>query len=110
MLRLIQLLKRGMFESGYGGPVVRSRSIGGVFCYCPRNGERPTFAGCPLSSNDRRIPMESHDGATGNPGHSAHHSHGTKPIDEGYRLVVRTILWVIAGLVLLGFGIWWIMT
>ncbi len=44
------------------------------------------------------------------PHHSPDHPHAIKPIDEGYRLVVRTILWVIAGLVLLGFGIWWILT
>lgn len=58
--------------------------------------------------------MESHNGTTGNPGNAPHHSpehpHAIKPIDEGYRLVVRTTLWVIAGLVLLGFGIWWILT
>lgn len=58
--------------------------------------------------------MESHNETTGNPGHAPHHSlgqlHGIKPIDRGYRLVVRTILWVIAGLVFVGFGIWWILT
>jgi hypothetical protein len=51
--------------------------------------------------------MESHDGMGANPGHAARHPHEFKPIDESYRLVVRTILWVIAGAVLLGFMIWW---
>ncbi len=51
--------------------------------------------------------MGSHDEAGSHPGHAAHHPHGVGPIDESYRLVVRTILWVIAGLVSLGFAIWW---
>jgi hypothetical protein len=33
-----------------------------------------------------------------------------KPIDSRYRLVIRTVLWVIAGLVFLGFAIWWSLT
>jgi hypothetical protein len=53
------------------------------------------------------VPMGSHDEAGSHPGHAAHHPHGVGPIDESYRLVVRTILWVIAGLVSLGFAIWW---
>jgi len=33
-----------------------------------------------------------------------------KPIDLSYRLVVRTILWVIAGAVFVGFALWWFLT
>jgi hypothetical protein len=58
--------------------------------------------------------MESHNGNAAHPGHAPHHSsehpHGIKPIDSDYRLVVRTILWVIAGLVFVGFAIWWSLT
>ncbi len=36
--------------------------------------------------------------------------HEFQPIDGDYRLVVRTILWVIVGLVFVGFAIWWILT
>jgi hypothetical protein len=32
------------------------------------------------------------------------------PIDRSYDLVVRTVLWVVAGLVFLGFAIRWILT
>lgn len=38
------------------------------------------------------------------------HHHGVAPIDPGYRLVVRTTIWVIAGFVFLGFAIWWALT
>ena len=38
------------------------------------------------------------------------HRHGVTPIDTSYRLVVRTTLWVIAGLVFLGFATWWALT
>jgi hypothetical protein len=47
---------------------------------------------------------------------SAHHSefpahrHAPKPVDGGYRLVVRTVLWVIVGAVFVGFVLWWFMT
>ncbi len=41
---------------------------------------------------------------------SPEHPHEHKPIEPGYRLIVRTILWVIAGSVFIGFAIWWIMT
>jgi hypothetical protein len=58
--------------------------------------------------------MESHNGAGVPPEHASQHSpqhhHGIKPIDSDYRLVVRTILWIIAGLVFLGFVIWWSLT
>jgi hypothetical protein len=58
--------------------------------------------------------MGSHNGAGVPPGHAPHHSpghsQGIKPIDGGYRLVVRTILWIIAGSVFLGLVIWWILT
>ncbi len=57
---------------------------------------------------------ESHDGPAVHPvhahAHSHEHRHEYKPIDRNYRLVVRTILWVIAGLVLLGLLIWWSVT
>jgi hypothetical protein len=39
-----------------------------------------------------------------------HHGHERKPADLSYRVVVRAILWVIAGAVLVGFAIWWIVT
>lgn len=52
-----------------------------------------------------------YNGAGAQPGHAPHHSaehrHEPRPLDRSYRLVVRTILWVIAGLVFLGFAIWW---
>ena len=41
---------------------------------------------------------------------SPEHHHAHKPIEPGYRLIVRTILWLIAGAVFIGFAIWWIMT
>lgn len=41
--------------------------------------------------------------------HPAHHHEG-HPIDDSYRIVVRTVLWLIAGLVFLGFAIWWALT
>jgi hypothetical protein len=36
--------------------------------------------------------------------------HHVKPIDPSYQIVVRTVLWVIAGAVLVGLIIWWAMT
>lgn len=58
--------------------------------------------------------MESGNGTVVHPEHAHHHppghSRGAAPIDNSYRLVVRTILWAIAGLVFLGFAIWWIVT
>ena len=58
--------------------------------------------------------MESHEGTAAHSGHahdhSPEHGHRIKPIDRTYRLIVRTVLWVIAGLVFLGFAIWWIVT
>jgi hypothetical protein len=38
------------------------------------------------------------------------HPHARKPIDQGYRLVVRTVLWVIMGAVFIAFALWWFMT
>lgn len=38
------------------------------------------------------------------------HHHPARPIDAGYRLVVRTVLWIIAGAVFIGFALWWFMT
>jgi hypothetical protein len=58
--------------------------------------------------------MESHDGAGVPPEHASQHApehrDGIKPIDSDYRLVVRTTLWIIVGLVFLGFAIWWSLT
>jgi hypothetical protein len=36
--------------------------------------------------------------------------HEYQPIDRDFRLVVRTVLWVIVGLVLVAFVIWWGLT
>jgi hypothetical protein len=38
------------------------------------------------------------------------HRHPARPLDLSYRLVVRTVLWVIAAVVFLGFALWWILT
>ena len=58
--------------------------------------------------------MESHNGPAVHHGHAhghtPEHRHEYKPIDRNFRLVVRTTLWVIAGLVLVGLAIWWVMT
>jgi hypothetical protein len=43
-------------------------------------------------------------------GHPAYHPHHVKPIDSSYQLVVRIVLWVIAGAVLVGLCIWWVAT
>jgi hypothetical protein len=48
------------------------------------------------------------------PGHVPRHvpgqRHPARPIDLSYRLVGRTVLWLIAGMVFLGFALWWILT
>lgn len=44
------------------------------------------------------------------PDHPSEHRHEWKPIDPSYRLVVRTVLWVVAGAVFLGFALWWFLT
>jgi hypothetical protein len=44
------------------------------------------------------------------PGLHSTHSHHVQPLDPGYRLVVRIVLWLIAGAVLVGFCIWWMLT
>jgi hypothetical protein len=58
--------------------------------------------------------MESRDVEGVHAEHAPHHPpenrHGIGPVDRDYRLVVRTVLWVIAGLVFLGFAIWWVLT
>ena len=58
--------------------------------------------------------MESRNGTSVHPEHRPHHPpehrHVVKPVDRSFRLVVRTVLWVIAGLVFLGFAIWWALT
>jgi hypothetical protein len=38
------------------------------------------------------------------------HKHEHKRQDLSYRVVVRTILWVIAGAVLIGLVTWWVVT
>lgn len=38
------------------------------------------------------------------------HRHEYHPVDLGYRLVVRTVLWVIAGAVLIALCLWWFLT
>jgi hypothetical protein len=38
------------------------------------------------------------------------HRHELKPIDQGYQLIVRTVLWLIAGAVLLALILWWVLT
>lgn len=54
--------------------------------------------------------MESRNGTSVHPDHRPHylpeHRHVVKPVDRSIRLVVRTVLWVIAGLVFLGLAIW----
>lgn len=58
--------------------------------------------------------MEHRNGTSGHPRpisqHPPEHRQIVKPVDRNFRLVVRTILWVIAGLVFLGFAIWWSLT
>lgn len=58
--------------------------------------------------------MRSHDATIGHSEHGSHpvaqHHHGPASMDTSYRLVVRTVLWVIAGLVFLAFVLWWSLT
>jgi hypothetical protein len=58
--------------------------------------------------------MESLNGTSGHPVHTTHHlpehRHGIRPLDRTHLLVLRTVLWVIAGLVFVGFAIWWVLT
>ena len=58
--------------------------------------------------------MESRDATPAPPEHARHHTpehrHRARPIDRNSLLVVRTVLWVIAGLVFLAFAIWWGLT
>jgi hypothetical protein len=58
--------------------------------------------------------MESHNRPTLHAEHATHHAPAhkstVKPIDAEYRVVVRTVLWIIAGLVFLGFVLWWALT
>jgi hypothetical protein len=42
--------------------------------------------------------------------HPPEHPRHVKPIDPGFRLVVRIVLWVIAGAVFIGLCIWWMAT
>jgi hypothetical protein len=41
---------------------------------------------------------------------SLEHHHERKPVDLSYRVVVRTVLWVVAGGVLVGLIVWWVRT
>jgi hypothetical protein len=41
---------------------------------------------------------------------SPEHHHAPMPIDHSYRLVVRTVLWLIVGAVLVAFVVWWYLT
>jgi hypothetical protein len=64
--------------------------------------------------------MEAHNGTDEDPGRIPHVPHTPHPpprprhefphIDRDYRLVVRTVLWVIVGFVIVGFVIWWSLT
>jgi hypothetical protein len=36
--------------------------------------------------------------------------HAHEPVDLGYRLVVRTLLWVIVGAVVIALCVWWVLT
>ena len=38
------------------------------------------------------------------------HPYVPAPLDLSYRIVIRTVLWLIAGAVFLGFAIWWMLT
>ena len=40
--------------------------------------------------------------------HEEHH--GRRPVDQSYRIVVRTALWIVAGAVFIAFAIWWFYT
>jgi hypothetical protein len=44
------------------------------------------------------------------PHHPPEHRHVVKPVDKDFRMVVRTVLRVIAGLVFLEFAIRWTLT
>ncbi len=48
--------------------------------------------------------------ARGNHSDRPEHHHPRAPVDNSYRLVVRTVLWVIAGAVFIGFALWWFLT
>jgi hypothetical protein len=42
--------------------------------------------------------------------HQPLHHHEREPLDLSYRLVIRTVLWVIAAAVLVGLMVWWVRT
>lgn len=64
--------------------------------------------------------METENGTREDPGGIPHvphtprplpaHRREYEPIDMNYHLVVRTVLWVIVGLVFAAFVIWWSLT
>jgi hypothetical protein len=68
----------------------------------------------PIPPRGEKISMESPNGTSVHPEHATHHPpghrHEFRPIDRNDRLVVRTVLWVIAGLVFAGFATWWSLT
>jgi hypothetical protein len=77
-------------------------------------GGRPAIGRRAMPNSGGRIPMESRNSISVHPEYAPHHppEHrpGIKPLDRNHLLVVRTVLWVIAGLVFLGFAIWWALT
>ena len=42
--------------------------------------------------------------------HVPAHKHAPHPVDSSYRMVVRTVLWVIMGAAFLGLTLWWFLT
>ena len=42
--------------------------------------------------------------------HVVEHHYVSAPVDFSYRIVVRTVLWLIVGALFLGFAIWWVLT
>ncbi len=61
-------------------------------------------------SGSEQPPKQPHHAKHVQPAHHPTHTHHVRPIDPGYRLVVRITLWVIAGTVLVGLCIWWMST
>lgn len=61
--------------------------------------------GVHLARSGREVIMRAHNLNATHPVH-----HHVAPFDLSYRIVVRTVLWAIAGLVFLGLAIWWALT
>jgi hypothetical protein len=64
----------------------------------------------PQPTGSEQPPEQPHHAKHVQPAQHSMHPHHVHPIDPGYRLVVRTTLWVIAGIVLVGLCIWWMST